>query len=68
MDIVLNGEKISGRTITIERHLELLRKETDRERRQLRKTLAFGAMYSGNPNARVFMPDHLLEDEDRNEK
>lgn len=50
--------------VTVERHLELLRDDTNRTRRQHRKSLGFGALYGSDPDPIVFLPRDYVEEHD----
>lgn len=49
--------------VTLDEYTRLLAKQTDQEKRRQMKAIAFAAMYSGDPDATVLLPEHLIPSE-----
>lgn len=63
-DKIAASREITGIWVSQTRHLELLRGETNRQRRQYRKMLGFPALYGSDPRAKVFLPVDYVEPSD----
>ena len=46
--------------LTVDQYLDALQRQTNREKRGRMKSIAFAAMYSGRPDAKILMPAGLM--------